>query len=448
MSEADPKPPQPAPAFWTKRPLFAPNQLLSAQQLNKLVEDQRAHSQALMRALHGSGVIFGFAVSPDDKRDQPKPSNGDEAACGSNGVEISCGMALDCHGRLLRWRGGSLRFVDLVGPDRCPGTYTLTAHYAEKRMAKDGCGPCAGHADWVEEGVVFTLQDGCKTEECCPQHARYDGWDDYLCAQTGSTPSSTKEWDTVCKDGGTLCPIECGDRFYDPGAGVAIACVEIGNIAAEGCDAVIGFCDISDACCLRPYVHRTPLLYDLIRGGQNDLARVESLSWQDWCVGVGTTGFDHIVAWKDFARKFKTKEELVITFTRPIRVETAHRGSIFFTSVRRDKEADYVITRRIPANIEPIDGDGILATRFRIVVNPAWVRNEITTASYLRGGGRIELTIRGQMLRDECGRMLDAVPIGYDRYTPAPICAGGDLLAMFRFDKAPAPERKQDQSED
>ena len=58
MSEADLTSPQ----RWTRRPRFSANQLLSAEQLSTMLEGQRDQTAMLMRALHGHGVIFGFAV--------------------------------------------------------------------------------------------------------------------------------------------------------------------------------------------------------------------------------------------------------------------------------------------------------------------------------------------------------------------------------------------------
>lgn len=448
MSEAD----QTSPRRWTRRPSFSPNQLLTAQQLTTLVDGQRAQSEMLMRALHGRGVIFGYAVTPGRREVDARDCEQGWTDVGSTALEISCGMALDRHGRLLHWPGGTLCYDELVNQKDCGEVYTLRAHYAEQRVGKGGCGPCADQPDWIEDGIVFSLEEGCHpADRRCPTHEYCTSWDEYICARTASGGGELPipdDLESACEGPGKLCPVECSDLSYDAGAGIPIACVRIGNLAEKDCPERWGFRALGGACAVRPHVYRTPLLYELVHGCQNDLARVESLSWEDWCIGFGTAEFDDRVPWKEFARKFREPGELVLTFTRPIRTSTVHRGSIFFTATRWEKEADYVVTRRIPANPEPLEA-GDYAREFRITINPQWVRNEIRTPSYLRAGGRIELTVRGQMLRDRCGNMLNAVPIGYDPESPGLSQPGGDFMAVFRFAKAPEkPQPPADSYED
>jgi hypothetical protein len=252
---------------------------------------------------------------------------------------------------------------------------------------------------------------------------------------------------TACEGPAALCRIDCSDLLYDPDAGIPIACVTIENLADDDCPERWGFGELGDGCEVRPYVYRTPLLYELIHGCQNDLARVEALSWQDWCVGIGPD-FDYQVPWKQFADCFKEPGCLTITFTKPINVKTVHRGSVFFTVTKWEKEADYVLTRRIPANPEPVDEVDGFARVFNLVINPSWVKNEISSRSYLKNGGRAELTIRGHMLRDHCGNMLNAVPLAYAPYTPAQNRPGDDFMAIFRIGKAPARPEPEEYQED
>ncbi len=451
MSDADLKPLR----RWTRRPLFSPSQMLTAQQLNALIDDQRAHSEMLMRALHGHGVIFGYAVKLSERRRLAGRSDlpADQGPNGSTKLKISCGMALDRHGRLLHWPDGILDYSEIVNETKCPGTFILSVHYAERRSPKGGCGPCGEKPEWIEDGVVFTLTKECaQPDRSCPvpDAQACVSWDEYICARTGSgssTLDAASDLDTACLDPRALCPIECSDDAYDPRSGIPIACVEIVDLAGRGCEPVWGFFKVTRSCEIRPYVYRTPLLYELAKGCQDNLARVESLSWQHWCMGIGQHDWEYRVPWREFAELFPKAGALTITFDRPILSSTVNRGSIFFTALRRDKEADYVITRRIPANLEPVK-PGKFARTFRIEINPAWVRNEIRTGSYLRNGGRIELTIRGQMLRDQCGNMLDAVPIGYRPGTPKLKRPGGDFTAMFRFAEAPRTRRRSDEDED
>lgn len=426
MSDADLK----SPRRWTRRPLFSPSQLLTAQQLNALMDEQRAHSEMLMRALHGHGIIFGFAVGLFEQ--QPG---------GSKCLKISCGMALDRHGRLLRWPDGTLCYCEIANEPECAGSYTLSVHYAERRAPEGGCGPCGDKPEWTESGVVFSLTRDCQeADRACPAPApgKCVSWDEYICSRTGSgkgkLPAAPDlEW--ACASPGDLCRIECTDDEYDPHAGIPIACVEVVNLAARDCPEVWGFSKVDKTCDVRPYVYRTPLLYELIRGCQDNLARVESLSWQEWCVGLGMADWEYEVPWQEFEEKFRS-DGLTITFTKPISSKTVHPGSVFLTARYWETGADYFLLRRIPAALRPTT-KGEWSNEFQLIVDKGWTGNEFGDRATLRDGGVIELTIRGQMLRDRCGNMLNAVPLSYEPDTPAQSCPGGDFVAIFSFGTAP-----------
>jgi hypothetical protein len=441
-----------SPQRWIRRPIFLPNQLLTADQLTSLVDGQRAHSEMLMRALHGNGVIFGFAVTPgaraaaEPHQDEKDPKGGGERVRSKHGddgtwvgatkLEISCGMALDRHGRLLHWPTGTLCYDDIVGRKDCAGIYTLRVHYAERRVAKGGCGPCADHADWVEEGVVFSLAEECQhAGRCCPELSSCTSWDDYICARTASGGNKVPVPDdlkTACDGADELCRIDCSDLFYDADAGIPIACVSIDNLADDDCPERWGFGALGEGCEVRPYVYRTPLLH----GCQNDLARVKSLSWQDW------TENSAAVPWGEFETLVTKHGGLWIEFSKPIACATVNQNSVFLTATYLDEDSDYVLTRRIPARVEPRDADGDYATAFELRFHPNWVQNAVLQrGSTLRRGGRVELTIRCQLLRDTCRNMPNAVPISYDPITPTMVRAGDDFVAVFRLAAAPPPPR-------
>ena len=447
MSDADLK----SPGRWTRRPFFSPSQMLTAQQLNALLDGQRAHSEMLMRALHGHGIIFGYSVGLSDPSRGPGDEQGGDRQGGIRGstkLAISCGMALDRHGRLLRWPEGKLRYCDLANEEDCEGVFTLLVHHAERRVEKGGCGPCGEKPEWIEDGVIFSLARECRpADRACPapKPGQCVSWDEYVCSRTGSgssklAPAPDLRW--ACEDPGDLCRIECSDTRYDSGAGIPIACVRVANLAPPECDPVWGFAKVSETCEVRPYVYRTPLLYELVRGCQDNLARVESLSWQDWLIDDARHDWDYDVDWDEFEKRFTDSQGLVITFTRPIRTRTVHPASIFLTAVYWEPGADYLLTRRIPARLTPLP-KGDLATRFQLVIDKEWAGSEISSRSTLRDGGRIELTIRGQMLRDGCGNMLNAVPLFYDPSTPAQGCPGGDFVAVFSFARPKGPAARK-----
>jgi hypothetical protein len=451
MHDADLKPLR----RWTRRPLFSPSQMLTAQQLNMVVDDQRAHSEMLMRALHGPGVIFGYAATlcePARLAGDPNlPDN--RGPTGSTWLKISCGMALDRHGRLLHWPEGALSYCEIVNETKCAGTFTLSVHYAERRSPGGGCGPCGDRPEWIEDGVVFTLTPKCENaDRDCPKPRDGDcvSWDDYICSRTGSGSGkleAASDLDFACMDPGGLCRIDCSDDAYDSRAGIPIACVEVANLAGAGCPEVWGFLADPRTCEVRPYVYRTPLLYELIRGCQDNLARVAELGWQDWLLGfpgenVARKGqarkpprtWDNPVEWRAFADKFADTNQLWIQFTEPIDVTTVHPASVFLTTTRWDRDDEYMLTRRVPTEPpEPVDAKDGYATRFRLVPDEDWIDNVLNDENSTHEGGSVELTIRGQMLRDRCGNMLNSVPLFYDPGTPAQHRPGDDFVAVFVF---------------
>jgi hypothetical protein len=416
MADADPR----AIKRWTRRPLFSPSQTLTAEQLNLMMDDQRSRTQKAMRALHGNGVIFGLAATQEEGRPP---------------LKVSCGMALDRHGRLLHWAGGAID-GDLVKMPDCADRFTLSIHYARREVPGAGCGPCSDRPQWIEEGVVFSLREGCGPfDRACPQASKPDciSLDDYVCFRTASEEGALRpapDLKYACADAEPLTRRGCSDIFYDPDAGIPIACVDVVNLCANThCDPQWAFGGVSDACDVRPYVYRTPLLYELIKGCQNDLARVQSVRWG---ANPGTTdSWPDELDWNSFAQAVRAGPE--IAFTRPVRIASVHPGSLFLTAIIWERQADYMLARRIPAVPEPLDGEDGLATRFRFRVNVGWIRNEIDSRSELRSGGRIELTARGQMIRDRCGNMLDALPLDYHPGSPPQSRPGGDFVAMLRF---------------
>ncbi len=430
MADADPR----APRRWTRRPLFSPTQMLTAEQLNLMMDDQRERTEKLMRGLHGNGVIFGLAAT---RGHGPEP------------LTVSCGMALDRHGRLLHWAGGAVTLPDhLVEMPKCADRFTLSIHYARREMPGAGCGPCAEQPQWIEEGVVYSLRKGCDPlDRPCPRadDGRCVSLDDYVCFRTASDEGPlphAPDLDYACADAGPLCRIDCSEISYDPDAGIPIACVDIVNLCEDPrCEPEWGFGDVTAACGVRPYVYRTPLLYELIKGCQNDLARVQSIHWgEKWSIA---DGWPDEIDWNLFAEGVGQGPE--IAFTKPVRIDTVHPGSFFLTAIIWERQADYLLTRRIPTRPEPIDGEGDFATRFRLRVNRGWIRNEIESRSELRSGGQIEITVRGQMIRDRCGNMLDALPLEYEPRTPPQSRPGDDFVALLRFS---AERRRGDEDEE
>jgi hypothetical protein len=438
MIETQGKPTQ----AWFVRPFFSPKQKLTAHSLNQILDDQLQREALLARALHGHGVVFGLEVRAE----------------GGPELKLTCGLALDRHGRMLYREAAELHYDRLAGPHPdAEGRYVLSIHYAERREEKSGCGPCESAPEWIEQGVVFTLRPHCEPpHRSCPDIP--DGscinLDEYLCLRTGAhsgdvPPQPDLKWG--CVPQGQLCRTECGWR-YDDEAGVPLALVHLLNIRGDAdCDPIWAFAERVDNCSVRSFVSRTPLLLELIRGCHTDLPKVQEFSWQEWTLA----GYDAEVAWDDFRKRCENSRGFQIRFTKAIHVGTIHPGSIFLTAIISDADADFNHVLQIPLDSrEPfkfLDRDGDYASWIQLNINKNWKDNQVRGnygSLYFRGG-RIELTIRGQLLRDFCGNMLDARLIGHSPRGPEHLRAGDDFVALFRVVSYDAggprrlPDRKQ-----
>jgi len=444
---------------WSRRPIFRPRQVLTAEQLNEGLKDEFDRQRLLNRGVHGYGVVLGFGPVVNDEG-ALKLDHG----C----FELTAGLAFDRHGRMLYWPGGHVSMRDIVGerPHEA-GQYTLVAHYARRPPQIGGCPPfVADRSPWLLDGVVFTLVAGCRdTDRSCPAHPTGScvGHNEYLCRRTGGWPgdddgtvpvSEDVAWLTVRP--GEMIPACVEDWTYDPDTHVAVplACLKVDDVVdrdREGpdCDPRYDFVPAPPhPCDVRPFVYRNPLLYELARDCDVALPRVRSISWQHWI----DRGWQAKVKWADFEQMIKN-DGLVVYFTRQIRTATLHEASVFLDAILPERDADYFRTRRIPTDgledatrLEVLDEHGAALDRntaelcwgVRLKPTQDWLQNEITGKySNLFGGGRFEFTVRGQLLRDHCGRMLDARPVGtHGRGQARP---GDDYMSAFQVDKRKGP---------
>jgi hypothetical protein len=486
---------------WSRRPNFAPRQLLTAKQLNVGLEDGLERQRLLNRALHGYGVVFGYGLEVDDDG---------VIALNRGCIELTCGLALDHHGRMLYWQGGRIGMKDLVGklPDGA-GHYTLCLHYAERVPRADGCLPYSSDdTRWRDQGVAFTLKPHCDdADRSCPSHP--DGscitHDDFVCQRTGAVPASpgtlppSDDLDWACAEPGSLCPTGHGDWGYDPAVYVPIACVKICDLTRHGddsasgpeppadeefeptsyrptpsepeggspgeykldpggptkhepdrgdrserhprepkCDPKYGFCPSKpEVCKVRPHVYRTPLLYELLNCCDVDLPRVRSVSWSPWLERVWDA-----VPWPEFRQRMLARTDeppevgFAIWFTKPIEIATLHPGSIFLAAVYQEERTDYWMVQRVPfQRLDPLesDDDGEYASGVRLVPEGDWLDAEIRgRRSTLFHGAQFEVTVRGQLLRDKCGQMLDASPLDIDGHARCQGRPGGDFTTVFK----------------
>jgi hypothetical protein len=439
---------------WSKRPRFAPRQLLDAERLNAALDDELERQRLLNVALHGWGVVFGFGVEIPDTGPDHRPRRAD---C----VRVTCGLALDAFGRMLHTEDRWLSLAQLEG--KVPagkGTYTLLVHHAERPDPPDHA--CSGTGpQWREYGVVFTLQPDCTPfDDGCPDLddpclTRTD----YVRRRIGSakgSPGRSSDLDHACDRPGSLRPTRCGSWCYDPAAGVPIACLVVsersggdeksGDTHGEDpgkarqdehqghqdapCLVIDRVC--TDECSPVRHVYRSPLLRELLSCCDVDLPRVDRVSWQEWMSDRGGQ-----VPWDKFSDRIRVIDEsraddgFAIWFTRPVRADTLTAASVVLSTITQEELADYRMAGRVPIEVRPVKVSDGLAPGVQLVADEDWLKAEVTgRRSSLFGGFRLEITIRGQLLRDDCGQMLDAVPIDVGR-TPCHGRPGGDLLWAF-----------------
>lgn len=441
---------------WSRRPSFTPRQMLTAEQLNAGLADELLRQQLLSRAVHGYGVVLGFALSVD----------GDGALDLRHGcLELSGGLALDRHGRMLLWEGGRLGPGDLVGPPpRGPGWYTLCVHYARRGPQDEDC-RSGDDAHWAQDGVVFSLQRGCRGgDRDCPAHpdGRCLSHEEYLGVRTGGLPGDPGSPDVgwLLREPGLMRPTgdDGWDYDADPEVCVPLACVSICDLAAEDdpeqhpgkedakdphqhpeprpdpCEPRYGFCPGTepDTVGVRPFVYRNTLLYELTSCCDADLPRVRSVSWQDWL----DDGWSAPVPWRAFEERL-TSSGLEVWFTGPLDRRTLHEASIFITAFYQQDDASWLSYRVPLAEVTPLGKDGgdgaDEAWGARLVLDDEWLGAEVTgRRSNLFAGARIEITVRGQLLRDRCGRMLDARPPDLECGVRCQARPGDELVTAFQ----------------
>ena len=295
--------------------------------------------QLLNRAMHGWGVVYGYALKPASAKDG-------STADRSGSFEIGPGLALDESGHeLLQARTILLGVDDAIlldgkgarikrppdgsfeprekpkqGEQRPRACWLLSAHYAEQQVGpvriSDPCS-CERHEwDQVCETVRFSLRQvdcaeccnafdceltcGCGTGPCCDEHLKTrsdqpseeqpkqssEPYDSMKGRAATKNPVRRGGCECLCShltgmsdaECSTLCEIDdpCVHIRADLKHGVPLACVRL----REGdCDNWL-FDSWVDACGPRRLVKRNDALFDLIRGC--DLTRISAIGWADW----------------------------------------------------------------------------------------------------------------------------------------------------------------------
>jgi hypothetical protein len=413
-------------------------------QVEQSYQQQRRH--LLNRAIHGWGVVYGYAIEAQSDPD-----------CGANGhfLEIGSGLALDACGRELVWLGtecaeshridlDEVLVLDAKGklveePDwsksNLESCWLLRAHYAERLVSpvslKDPC-QCDNHEwDQVCETVRFSLQridcDDCCTATGCELHCECT--ESRCCARGPREPSGRGGCRCLCDHLTALdpnpecCTLAQVNRTLkmDLLHGVPLACVKLSH--DPKCEDWSFSADV-EACGPRRLVKRNDLLFDLIRGC--DLTRISFVSWEAW--------HRDRVAFADFKLAFGPPDgssndgngarltTFAVKFSKPVQIATIRPDCFAMTVIARDDEDAWGRTLRVPIVKVRID-DAVpdqkdLAMGATLMVDSDWAQGALDDVSvFAKYVTRVEILVRGDYLLDCNGIPVDANARGM---SPAP----------------------------
>jgi hypothetical protein len=367
----------------------------------------------LNRAVHGWGVVYGYAIT----HVPPTPTK-------PGGLVIGAGLALDKCGRELLNTETPIELHDLIIIDKdcrrcdlenvlpesgsderrangdCPRRcWLLSVHYAEERTSQVQVNdPCrCEHDEWDHtcETVRFSLQNvdcaRCFERDCkCGKEPRDDeppATDDE--ASGAQHRRDGCRW--VCEHltnlelGGKcdhLCTIEeaCGRVRVDLHNGVPLACVELVQDGGRWT-----FKKWIEACVPRQLVKRNDLLFDLIC--DCDLTQIDEIGWSEWHRRRKWVPFDEFSeALGPAARHqhgFITKD-FWVKFSRPVLEDSLRPDCFAMTAMSAEREGGWWQTFRVPivdidtTLVPPRPDDPPNHVRSaRMVVDEAWVEDAV-----------------------------------------------------------------------
>lgn len=444
----------------------------------------------LNRALHGWGVVYGYAMAPDR---------------GGTGLRIGAGLALDACGRELLWSGAATGFDDVLlvddkfslierppegsfapraaperdGADEGRACWLLSVHYAERKVGPvriaDPCSCARDEWDHVCETVRFSLRRidcnacctpadcalecGCANGACCEQPHR-------------ETPGPVERGGCQClceylsglSDGdcGGLRDIDdpCAQLQVDLRHGVPLACVGLreGDCAGEW-----RFDGPLDACGPRRLVKSNDVLFDLLRGC--DLTHIADFGWKashrapepvEWHAFVASFG-ELDAAERERMRTTQDRHEAFpvvtarywFTFSRPVRRDTVRADCFAMTVLSGEAEGGWTATYRVPIlAVESTAAPGTPAGMVNsavAVVDARWLYDAIrgTKTIFDQVAATVEIEIRGDLIVDCNGLAVDANTRGLQAVPTGNGTPGGTFFSSFQVQPRYAPVRRR-----
>ncbi|HZR83909.1 MAG TPA: hypothetical protein VFD92_22630 [Candidatus Binatia bacterium] len=429
----------------------------------------------LNRAIHGYGVVYGFAVEP-----------------ASGGIRIGSGLALDAVGREVYWgEQADVELGDVIAlddkravipagdtpPFARTGCWLLSVHYAEQRVGpvsvQDPCSCERTQWDRICETARFSLRyvdcaKCCQEPECelccdcgagpCsderrnPDRRRREARDERSrevdadgCEEKSDNPVLRGGYQCLCDHLAHLAVgVECKDLteiaepcgrvLVDLHNGVPIACV---RVTRDDCGPW-RFDEWIEACGPRRLVKRNDVLFDLIRGC--DLTRIVDTGWK------GFHRRETPVAWHDFEQSWGTysgagNDQLTnywLEFSRPVRKSTVRADCFAITVVEGEEEGGWGNVLRVPiTGVQTEDspnGPPDHVTRAAIVVDADWVKDAILSSKnrFNYQEALVEIEVRGDYIIDCNGQTVDADPVGLLPVPTGNGAPGGRYLSSFR----------------
>jgi hypothetical protein len=422
----------------------------------------------LNRAVHGWGVVYGFAVDV-------APLNACRNESVSGRLRIGLGFALDQHGReLLQIDAVTLSFGDVILTDALgtpidrdspvaanygEGCWQLSAHYAEQSIApvsiQDPCSCDRQEWDSVCETVRYSL---CRIEcaKCCAEQACELECD---CSQKGSCDDRFKTLGTVnphgddnacgpaMRGGGAclchyvetrnpnpertgLCSVEerCARVRVDLRDGVPLACIAlVQNDCKEW-----SFDTRIESCGPRRLVKRNDMLFDLIRGC--DLTRICAISWKAW--HRKSVKLDEFK--KFFGDPLRDKCNLTlftVQFSKPVQAKTLKADCFSMSVMFHEKEGGWRERLHVPIDDVELktDADG-LTQEAALMVRTRWVNDAVRgdETRFDAYGARVEIEIRGDFILDCNSQAIDANAVGLRDSPTGNGTPGGTFVSVFQ----------------
>ncbi len=432
----------------------------------------------LNRAIHGWGVVYGFALHYEQARaGDARARNPDPTPAA---IRIGEGLALDEAGRELVQAGKRLLTASDVymskedldwlranpgaagapaaTPSKAVGTaaqpaeacWLLKVHYAERKggpvRVRDDCSCERAEWDYLCETVRYSVERAdagqckgghpceltclCTADDPCDPHADPLGRGSHQCmSRYLSRLDPHAEHIDMAKDGAQL-------RF-DRANAITLARV---GLRWNECDAA-EFTAILDGWDARRLVKRNDLLFDLIRGC--DLTRISKVSWSDWHRRPA------LVEWKEFAAYFEagSGKEFTVTFSGPVQGATV-QADCFAMSVVTAEASGWGQVHRVPIagvlRSRPETGDPDDSTRsVTLILGAEWVGGELakdkTYSLFSNGSSTVEIEVRSDFILDMRGQAVDGSPIGAQAAPTGNGSPGGRYLSTFRVKTRPRP---------